>query len=137
MHHAYNAKALDTQSACAPTDLFTNHRDQLTCFILTSPVHFVSVRGGGNRYFVILVDDFSRYIHIFHLKTQSQFCQVFINFVKMIEAKYGRGNVVSQLLADSALYFEKSIPLQEFCRQKGIIQIFSPPYTHPVVERSG
>ena len=43
---------------------------------------------GGSRYFVIFVDDYSRYSWIFHMKHRSELLQVYSNFAKMVEAQY-------------------------------------------------
>ena len=40
---------------------------------------------GGFRYFVIFVDDYSRYSWIFNMKHRFELLQVYSNFVKMIE----------------------------------------------------
>ena len=40
---------------------------------------------GGSRYFVVFVDDYSRYSRIFHMKHRSELLQVYSNFAKMVE----------------------------------------------------
>ena len=40
---------------------------------------------GGSRYFVVFVDDYSRYSWIFHMKHRSELLQVYSNFAKMVE----------------------------------------------------
>ena len=40
---------------------------------------------GGSRYFVIFVNDYSRYSWIFHMKHRSELLQVYCNFAKMVE----------------------------------------------------
>ena len=37
---------------------------------------------GGSRYFVVFVDDYSRYSWIFHMKHRSDLLQVYSNFAK-------------------------------------------------------
>ena len=39
----------------------------------------------GSRYFVVFVDDYSRYSWIFHMKHRSELLQVYFNFAKMVE----------------------------------------------------
>ena len=90
---------------------------------------FRSTTRGGNRYILVLVDDYSRRPFVFLLKTTSEVSSVLQDFVKQIENEFGRKNVVAQLLADGASYFEKSTVLRDYCRKKGIYQLFSPPYT--------
>ena len=40
---------------------------------------------GGSRYFVVFVDDYSRYSWIFNMKHRSKLLQVYSNFAKMVE----------------------------------------------------
>ena len=40
---------------------------------------------GGSRYFVVFVDDYSRYSWIFNMKYRSELLQVYSNFVRMVE----------------------------------------------------
>ena len=40
---------------------------------------------GGSRYFVVFVNDYSRYSWIFHMKHCSELLQVYSNFAKMVE----------------------------------------------------
>ena len=40
---------------------------------------------GGSRYFVIFVDDYSRYSGIFNMKYRYELLQVYSNFAKMVE----------------------------------------------------
>ena len=39
----------------------------------------------GSRYFIVFVDDYSRYSWIFHMKHCSELLQVYSNFAKMVE----------------------------------------------------
>ena len=77
----------------------------------------------------IFVDGFSKYIHVYLHKSTTQFLEALKELVLRIETEKGKKEVVAQLIADSATYFEKSAPVQLFCSQKGIIQLYSPPYT--------
>ena len=43
---------------------------------------------GGSRYFVIFVDDYSRYSWIFNMKHRSKLLQVYSNFAKMVETQF-------------------------------------------------
>ena len=45
---------------------------------------------GGPRYFVIFVDDYSRYSWIFHMKDRSELLQVYSNFAKMVETQFSK-----------------------------------------------
>jgi hypothetical protein len=90
---------------------------------------FSTTTGGGNRYLIIHVDDASRRIFASMQATTGAYYDYFRTFVKQLEAEFGREGVVSQVLADSASHYEKSVPLRDFCRRKGIVQLYSPPYT--------
>ena len=45
---------------------------------------------GGFRYFVVFVDDYSRYSWIFNMKHHSELLQVYSNFAKMIETQFAK-----------------------------------------------
>jgi len=90
---------------------------------------FRSSTKGGNQYLEVKIDAHSGFIFGAMERTIGAFHENFKHFVKRVEAEFGREGVIAQLLADSATYYEKSIPLANFCRQKGIVQLFSPPYT--------
>ena len=84
---------------------------------------------GGNRYLIVHVDDYSRKVFLTLERTTGIYFERFKDLVRKLEADFGRDKVVAQVLADSATYYERSQPLRDFCRQKGILQLFSPPYT--------
>ena len=43
---------------------------------------------GGSRYFVVFVDNYSRYSWIFNMKHRSELLQVYSNFTKMVETQF-------------------------------------------------
>ena len=43
---------------------------------------------GGSRYFVVFVDDYSRYSWIFNIKHRSELLQVYSNFAKMVKTQF-------------------------------------------------
>ena len=45
---------------------------------------------GGSRYFVVFVDDYSRYSWIFHMKHRSELLEVYSNFAKMVETQFSK-----------------------------------------------
>ena len=45
---------------------------------------------GGSRYFVVFVDDYSRYSWIFNMKRHSELLQVYSNFAKMVETQFSK-----------------------------------------------
>ena len=45
---------------------------------------------GGSQYFVIFVDDYSRYSWIFNMKHRSKLLEVYSNFAKMVETQFSK-----------------------------------------------
>lgn len=45
---------------------------------------------GGKRYFLTLIDDFSRYVVMYLLRDKSEAKQCIVSFVRMVENKFGR-----------------------------------------------
>ena len=45
---------------------------------------------GGSRYFVVFVDDYSRYNWIVNMKDRSELLQVYSNFAKMVETQFSK-----------------------------------------------
>ena len=44
----------------------------------------------GSRYFIVFVDDYSRYDWIFNMKHRSELLQVYSNFAKMVETQFSK-----------------------------------------------
>ena len=45
---------------------------------------------GGSRYFVVFVDDYSRYSWIFNMKHRFELLKVYSNFEKMVETQFSK-----------------------------------------------
>ena len=58
---------------------------------------------GRSRYFVVFVDDYSRYSWIFNMKHHSELLQVYSNFAKMIETQFSKRIKIFQ--SDNALKY--------------------------------
>ena len=58
---------------------------------------------GGSRYFVVFVDDYSRYSWIFNMKHRSKLLQVYSNFAKMVETQFSKRIKIFQY--DNALEY--------------------------------
>ena len=58
---------------------------------------------GGSRYFVVFVDNYSRYNWIFHLKHCSKLLQVYCNFAKMVETQFSKR--IKNFRSDNALEY--------------------------------
>lgn len=100
---------------------------------------FRATTRGGKKFALLFVDDFSRKIFLYLLGGTSEVFEFFRMFLHHLEADFGRERVVSKLLSDGASYYN-SHQFANLCNQKGILHIFSPPYTperNGVAERSG
>ena len=64
-----------------------------------SPVSNIS----GSRYFIVFVDDYSRYSWIFHIKHCSKLFQVYSNFAKMVKTQFSKRIKIFQ--SDNALEY--------------------------------
>ena len=58
---------------------------------------------GGSQYFVVFVDDYSRYSWIFHMKHRSELLQVYYNFAKMVETQFSK--LIKNFRSDNALEY--------------------------------
>ena len=94
---------------------------------------------GGARYILVVVDEFSRYCHVFAMKTKSQCARLLAQLSERVRMQIIRGSEpgVRRLHTDQGGEF-KSISLQEFCAWRGIIHTFTDTACHQsngVVER--
>lgn len=81
----------------------------------------------GALYLLTLIDDFSRCIFGFLVKSQTEWLEIWTKFVVQVEAEIGRPNCISWLLSDNGGVY-KSTAMAAFCASKGIQQRFSAPY---------
>ena len=58
---------------------------------------------GRSRYFVVFVDDYSRYSWIFHMKHRSELLQVYSNFAKIVETQFSKR--INFFRSDNALEY--------------------------------
>ena len=77
----------------------------------------------GNRYFVLFVDDFSKFVWIYFLPTKSQVLQTFINF-NMIKTQFGCE--IKKFQSDWGGEFQ---PVSTYLQSCGINHRISFPYT--------
>ena len=81
----------------------------------------------GEEYLLTIIDDFSRRIFGYLVKSQTEWLSIWQKFVVRVEAELGRPNCISWLLSDNgAVYTSKD--MAAFCASKGIQQRFSAPY---------
>ncbi|KAF1332517.1 reverse transcriptase, partial [Globisporangium splendens] len=78
------------------------------------------------RYFVTFIDDKSRFCVVFLLRSKSEVLDKFVQFVKFAETQIGRR--VKVLRSDNGGEYVSN-KFAAFCRNRGIVQQFTPPYT--------
>nr|KAJ0227737.1 hypothetical protein LSAT_V11C100025710 [Lactuca sativa] len=81
---------------------------------------------GGNKYTLVVVDEFTRFTWVVFLKKKSHAAQEIISLIRKNETLTGLK--VKQLRSDHGTEFRNST-LEEFCDNKGIGQNFSAPRT--------
>ena len=62
---------------------------------------------GGSQYFVVFVDDYSRYSWIFNMKHRSELLQVYSNFAKMVETQFSKR--IKIFRSDNALEYTQYV----------------------------
>ncbi|CAA7049102.1 unnamed protein product [Microthlaspi erraticum] len=88
--------------------------------VWTSPI--VSI--DNYKYYLVIVDHYSRYVWFYPLKLKSQVRETFIRFTALVENKFQQR--VGTLFSDNGGEF---IALREFLASKGISHLTSPPHT--------
>ena len=81
---------------------------------------------GGNRYFVTLIDDFTRKTWIYIIKRKSDVFNIFKKYKAYIENQSSRK--IKVLRTDGGGEYT-SKEFLEFCDEAGIVHEFTPPYT--------
>ena len=92
--------------------------------IWTSPVLSIT----GYKYYIIFVDDFSRFTWIYPLHTKSETDEVFLKFKLLVENQFS--TMIKELQFDGGGKYT-SLSFQSFLKTKGIIHRKSCPYTSP------
>ena len=67
---------------------------------------------GGSRYFVVFVDDYSRYSWIFQMKHRFELLQIYSNFAKMVETQFSKRIKIFQF--DNAFEYTQYVFLAIF-----------------------
>ncbi|KAI3802282.1 hypothetical protein L1987_30412 [Smallanthus sonchifolius] len=81
---------------------------------------------GGNRYFMLIVDDFSRYMWVYLIKTKDEALSMFKCFKAQVEKE--SMNKVKMLRTDRGGEFNSQV-FNEFCKQEGIQHQLTAPYS--------
>ena len=80
----------------------------------------------NKRYFTTFIDDKSRFCVVLLLRSKSEVLDKFVQFVKFAEAQTGKR--VKVIRSDNGGEFASG-KFAAFCRDRGIVQKFTPPYT--------
>lgn len=81
---------------------------------------------GGNHYYVTFVDDFSRRIWVYAMKTKDEVLGIFLKWKKMMETQTGRK--IKHLRTDNGGEY-KSDPFMKACEDSGIVRHFTVRHT--------
>jgi transposase InsO family protein len=81
---------------------------------------------GGKKYYVIFVDDYSRFTKLCLLRSKDEALEMFIKY--KIEVKNQKNIRIKRLRIDRGGEYESN-PFMEFCEQNGIIHEVTPPYS--------
>ncbi|CAI7729130.1 unnamed protein product [Closterium sp. NIES-53] len=89
------------------------------------------VRGQGHeRYFLLVVDDYSRYTTVFPLRSKGEVPEVLIDWIRgarcQLSESFGSNLPVLRLHSDRGGEFSSDL-LRAFCRSEGIRQVFTLP----------
>ncbi|CAI7765462.1 unnamed protein product [Closterium sp. NIES-54] len=89
------------------------------------------VRGQGHeRYFLLVIDDYSRYTTVFPLRSKGEVTEVLIDWIRgarrQLSESFGSDLLVLRLHSDRGGEFSSDL-LRAFCRSEGICQTFTLP----------
>ncbi|CAI7877124.1 unnamed protein product, partial [Closterium sp. NIES-54] len=89
------------------------------------------VRGQGHeRYFLLVVDDYSRYTTVFPLRSKGEVTEVLIDWIRaarlQLRERFGSDFPILRLHSDRGGEFSSDL-LRAFCRAEGIRQTFTLP----------
>ena len=109
-----------TSRLAAPRPGHTWHSDGIGPFRIATR--------SGQRKGIIFVDDYTDLTHLALVKSFSALLPQLQELDARLCAEFGQDKVISQLVSDSHTTYTDSA-VDTFCRQRGIFQMFSPPYT--------
>ena len=82
---------------------------------------------GGSKYFMVVVDDYSRFSYVYFLAKKSEAFSKIKEFIAEVENLHTMK--VKQIKSDCGGEF-KSAEFSDFCKEKGIVHKFTSPYAH-------
>jgi hypothetical protein len=81
---------------------------------------------GGKRFYVIFVDDYSRFTKLYLLRSKDEALEMLIKYKTEVENQ--KNKRIKRLRTDRGGEYESN-PFSEFCEQNGIIHEVTPPYS--------
>jgi transposase InsO family protein len=81
----------------------------------------------GNRYFLTVIDDYTRFSKVYFLKEKSQAASTIMGFIKYVETQFGK--TIKGIKTDQGGEYISN-ELTDFLTSKGIEHYFSPAYLH-------
>ena len=106
------------------TEVQTSRPLELLHIDLMGPARVQSL--GGNRYILVVVDDFTRYTWVVLLRDKVEALKKMIHLCKKLQVE--KGTVIARIRSDHGREFENT-KLATFCNDQGTHQEFSSPKT--------
>jgi transposase InsO family protein len=91
---------------------------------LFGPVAYISI--SGNKYGLVIVDDYSRFTWVFFLQDKSETQEVLKKFLRRAQSEFD--TKVKKIRSDNGTEF-KSTQVEDFLDEEGIKHEFLTPYT--------
>ncbi|GAU17773.1 hypothetical protein TSUD_171610 [Trifolium subterraneum] len=91
---------------------------------ICGPINVLST--GGNKYFITFVDEYSRMIWLYHIKSKSEAFEVFKRFKTLVEKQSDKQ--IKVLRTDGGGEYT-SKEFENYCKDQGIIHEVTTPYT--------
>ena len=101
---------------------------------LFGPENIMSI--SKKKYYLVIVDDFTRFSWTFFLHSKDEASQLIINHIKAVDN--GTKWTIKNIMSDNGTEFKNST-MKDFCNEKGITHTFLAPRTpkpNGVVERN-
>lgn len=139
---SWDRRGLERCDACRKSRMARRRFGSRTKYRATRPLEIIhsdvcqlsTTSREGYRYFVSFIDDYSKYVTVYHLHWKSQVFESFVHFTSKAERETGL-RVVDLRIDNGGEYISKL--MKDWCRHRGINQTMGPPHTpqlHGVLE---
>jgi hypothetical protein len=91
---------------------------------LFGPIAYISI--SGSKYYLVIVDDYSRFTWVFFLQEKSQTQETLKNFLRRAQNEFGLR--IKKIRSDTGTQYTNS-QIEGFLEEEGIKHEFSSPYT--------